>query len=150
MLVLIVSLALMTVGFYLILLITGVKPEVRLLLAVVMTFFELVVLTAVAVLFSTFVTPIASSVFTFVVYFIGHSTHLLKQLAAISPSPIVKFIALVLYYVLPNLSNFNIRGEMVHGVPLNPGALLLSVGYAFVYAFTLLLISMAVFNRRDF
>lgn len=149
-LVLLVSLALMTVGFYLVLLITGVKPEPRLLLAVVMTVFELVLLTAVAVVFSTFVTPIASAVFTFVVYFIGHSTHLLKQLAAMTPSPIVKFLALLMYYLLPNLSNFNIRAEVVHGVPLNPEAFLLSAGYAFVYTFALLLISMAVFNRRDF
>ncbi|MEO0020005.1 MAG: ABC transporter permease [candidate division WOR-3 bacterium] len=149
-LVLLVSLALMSVGFYLVLLITGVKPEARLLLGVVMTFLELLLLTAVAVLFSTFVTPIASAVFTFVVYFIGHSTHLLKQLAAMSPSPLIKFLALGCYYLLPNLSNFNIRAELVHNVPLNPDAFLYSGCYAGIYTFTLLLIAMAVFNRRDF
>jgi ABC-type transport system involved in multi-copper enzyme maturation permease subunit len=150
MLVLLVSLSLMTIGFYLVLLITRVRPEPRLLWAVVMTVFELALLTAVAVLFSTFVTPIASAVFTFMVYFIGHSTYLLKQLAAMSPSPIVKFIALFLYYLLPNLGNFNIRGDVVHGAPLNPAALLLSIGYSIVYTCTLLLIAIGVFNRRDF
>ncbi|MGQ9707749.1 MAG: ABC transporter permease [bacterium] len=150
MLVLLVSLGLMTVGFYLVLLIAGVKSEPRLLWAVVMTVFELMLLTAVAVLFSAFVTPIASAVFTFLVYFIGHSTYLLKQLVAMSPSPIIKFIGLFLYYLLPNLGNFNIRGDVVYGAPLNPGALLLAAGYSIVYTFTLLLIAIAVFNRRDF
>ncbi|MEO0025666.1 MAG: ABC transporter permease subunit [candidate division WOR-3 bacterium] len=150
MLVLGVSLVLMTAGFYLVLLLTGVKPEPRLLWAVLMTGFELAILTAVAVLFSTFVTPIASAVFTFVVYFIGHSTQLLRQLAAISPAPIVKFIGMFLYYVLPNLNNFNIRGDVVHNAPLNPLAMVLSIAYALVYTFTLLLIAIFVFNRRDF
>lgn len=150
MLVLVVSLGLLTAGFYLVLLLTGIRPELRLLWAVVMTGFELAVLTAIAVLFSTFVTPIASAVFTFVLYFIGHSTHLLRQLAAISPVPVVKFIGMFLYYVLPNLNNFNIRGDVVHNAPLNPLALLLSAAYALVYTFTLLLIAVLVFNRRDF
>jgi ABC-type transport system involved in multi-copper enzyme maturation permease subunit len=150
MLVLGVSLILMTAGFYLVLLLTGVKPDPRLLLAVLMTGFELAILTAVAILFSTFVTPIASAVFTFLIYFIGHSTHLLKQLAAMSPAVAVKFLGLFLYYVLPNLSNFNIRGDVVHGAPLNPLAMIISGAYALVYTFTLLLIAIIVFNRRDF
>ncbi len=148
--VLIVSLVLMTVGFYGIMLLANVPIAFNLLWAVVMTGLELAVITAVAVLFSTFVTPIAGAVFTFIVYFIGHSTYLLKQLAAMSPSPIVKVIGLFLYYILPNLSNFNIKGEVVHNVPLNPQAMVLSAIYALVYTVTLLLISVVLFNRKDF
>ncbi len=150
MLVLLVSIILMTIGFYLVLLITGVPLDARLLLAVVMTGFELSLLTAVAILFSTFVTPITAAVFTFMVYFIGHSTYLLKQLAAMSPLPIVKIIGLVLYYLLPNLTNFNIRGDVVHQAPLNTTVLILSAVYSLVYTATLLLISILIFNRRDF
>ncbi|MGB9742578.1 MAG: ABC transporter permease [candidate division WOR-3 bacterium] len=150
MLVLGVSLLILTAGFYLVLVLTGVKPDSRLLLAVVMTGFELAILTAVAVLFSTFVTPIASAVFTFLIYFIGHSTHLLKQLAAMSPVVAVKFIGLFLYYLLPNLNNFNLRGDVVHGAPLNPLAIVISIAYALVYTFTLLFIAVVIFNRRDF
>uniref|UniRef100_A0A7V3PSC8 ABC transporter permease n=1 Tax=candidate division WOR-3 bacterium TaxID=2052148 RepID=A0A7V3PSC8_UNCW3 len=150
MLVLTVSLVMMTAGFYLVLFISGVKPDPRLLWAVLMTCFELSILTAVAILFSTFVTPIASAVFTFFIYFIGHSIPLLKQLAAISPAVVVKFIGLFLYYLLPNLTNFNIRGDVVHGAPLNPLAMVIASGYSIVYTFTLLLIAVIVFNRRDF
>ena len=61
-----------------------------------------------------------------------------------SPSPVVKAASYVFYYVLPNLGNFNIRPEVVYGVPLDPYALLLSGLYAVVYTATLLLISTAV------
>lgn len=148
--VLVASMAVMTVGFYVMLLATGVKPSAYLLLAVLMTAVELAVLTGVAIFFSTFVTPIASAVFTFAVYFVGHLTRDLRLLAAMSPSPLVKVVSQVLYYVLPNLANFNIRGEVVHDVLLSPAVLGTSVAYGLVYAAVMLLIAVLVFNRKDF
>ena len=52
--------------------------------------------------------------------------------------------------MLPNLSNFNVRVEVVYGAVLDPSALLLSVLYALVYTATLLLIAVAIFNRKEF
>ncbi len=148
--VLLASLLVMTVGFYAVLFATGVRGSPRLLWSLLMTFFELGIITAVATLFSTLVTPIAGAVFTFAVYFVGHLTRDLKLLSAMSPSPVVKGVSLLLYYVLPNLSNFNIRGEVVHDVVLNPQALALSALYAIVYVATLLLVSVFIFSRKDF
>jgi ABC-type transport system involved in multi-copper enzyme maturation permease subunit len=148
--VLFISLLFMTISFYIILLILKAGAPLNMLWAVLMTFFQLAILTAVAILFSTFATPITGSVFTFVVYFVGHLTRDLKLLAAMSPSPVVKGISQVLYYLLPNLSNFNIRGEVAHGALLDAGGLSLAALYAVVYTVTLLLISVAVFNRKEF
>jgi Cu-processing system permease protein len=148
--VLVVSLVVMTAAFIAILFILGVAPQLYLLLSILMTFFELAIVTAVAVLFSTFSTPITGAVFTFAVYFVGHLSRDLRLLAAMSPSAVVKAVSYFLYFLLPNLSNFNIRPEVVYGSPLDPYALLLSGSYALVYAATLLLISAAVFNRREF
>jgi ABC-type transport system involved in multi-copper enzyme maturation permease subunit len=148
--VLVLSLVVMTAAFYVILLVLGIGAPLNLLLAVLMTLFQLAILTAVAVLFSTFSTPITGAVFTFAVYFVGHLTRDLRLLAAMSPSPVVKAASYFAYYVLPNLSNFNIRPEVVYGAPLDPSALLLSGSYALVYAATLLLIAAVVFNRKEF
>ena len=148
--VLAISLAVMTVCFYIITLVIGIRPPLSLLWAVVMTSFELAILTAVAVLFSTFVTPITGSVFTFAVYFVGHLTRDLKLLAAMSPSPVVKGVSYFLYYVLPNLENFNIRGQVVHGLLLDGAGMAMSALYAVVYSCTLILISIAIFNRKEF
>jgi len=148
--VLLASMGILTVGFYLILFISGIAAPAYLLWALVMTYFELAIITSVAILFSTFVTPIASAVFTFAAYFVGHLTRDLRLLAAMSPSPVVQGVSQFLYYVLPNLSNFNIRGEVVHDALLNPQALALSALYAVVYSATLLLISVFAFGRKDF
>jgi ABC-type transport system involved in multi-copper enzyme maturation permease subunit len=148
--VLAVSIAVMAVAFYVILLVTGVPLSAYPLVAMAMTMCELAILTAVAILFSTFVTPIASAVFTFGVYFVGHLTRDLRLLAAMSPSPLVQAVSQLLYFTLPNLNNFNVRGEVVHNVLLDPGALSLSVLYALAYSATLLLVSVLIFSRRDF
>ncbi len=148
--VLLVSLVVMTLLFYLILLVLRVDAPAYLLWSVLMTLFELVVLTAVAVLFSTFATPITGAVFTFAVYFVGHLTRDLRLLAAMSPSPVVKLVSQFLYYVLPNFANFNVRGEVVSNVLLDPGTMVLTALYALVYAATLLMISVAIFNRKEF
>jgi len=148
--VLVVSLVVMTAAFYVILLVLGIGAPPYLLLAILLTLFELAILTAAAVLFSTFSTPITGAVFAFAVYFVGHLTRDLRLLAAMSPSPVVKVASYFLYYVLPNLSNFNIRPEVVYGAPLDPTALVLSVSYALVYSVTLLLIAVVIFNRKEF
>lgn len=149
-LVLLASLAIMTAGFYLVLLLLGLSAPAQMLWAVFMTFLELVILTATAILFSTFVTPISGAVFTFAVYFVGHSTRDLRLLAAMSPSPVVKIVSYLFYYALPNFNNFNIRGEVAHGVPLDPDSILLASVYALVYAATLMLVSVAAFQRKEF
>jgi ABC-type transport system involved in multi-copper enzyme maturation permease subunit len=148
--VLLTSLAVMTVCFYLIMLVLGTRPPLVMLWALLMTFMELSILTGVAILFSTFVTPITGSVFTFAIYFVGHLTRDLKLLAAMSASPVIKAVSYLLYYMLPNLENFNIRGQVVHGALLDVSGLFLSGLYAVVYTATLLLISIAIFNRREF
>jgi len=148
--VLLASTAVMTAGFYGILAATGIKASAYLLLAVLMTVMELAVLTAVAIFFSTFVTPIASAVFTFAVYFVGHLSRDLRMLAAMSPSVFVKYLIHFLYYVLPNLSNFNVRGEVVHDVLLSPTVLATSVVYGLVYSAVMLLVAVLAFNRKDF
>jgi len=148
--VLFVSLVVMTLLFYLILFVLRVDGSAYLLWSVLMTLMELAVLTAVAVLFSAFTTPITGAVFTFAVYFVGHLTRDLRLLAAMSPSPVVKLVSQFLYYVLPNFANFNIRGEVVNNALLDPSALMLAVLYAAVYTATLLFISVAIFNRKEF
>lgn len=148
--VLFASMVIMTVGFYLTLFLTGVPASGYLLWALLMTYLELAIVTGIAILFSTFVTPIASAVFTFAIYFVGHLTRDLRLLSAMSPSPVVKVVSQVFYYVLPNLSNFNVRGEVVHDVLLSHRAIAFSAGYAVLYAATVLFLAVVIFNRKDF
>ena len=54
------------------------------------------------------------------------------------------------YYVLPNLSFFDVKARVVHGDPVLPAEIGLAVGYAAVYVGALLTLAVWIFSRRDF
>jgi hypothetical protein len=55
-----------------------------------------------------------------------------------------------LYWILPNLAPFDVRAQVVHGVPVSAGYLALTSAYGAMYIAALLVASTAVFARRDF
>lgn len=115
-----------------------------------MIFLELVVTTAVALMFSTISSPAISALLTFLVYVAGNASGNLKVLAETSDAPGVGALLTGLYYLLPNLSNFAAIGTAAHGA-IVPGVRLLgATAYAAVYCGLLLAIAVAVFERRDF
>ena len=73
-----------------------------------------------------------------------------SQLPGIVESPMTVRLVRGLYWVLPNLAQFDVKDSVVHGVAVPAGYLALSVAYAALYIATLLVISVAIFSRRDF
>ncbi len=122
----------------------------RLLLAVGLIFVELALVTAVALFFSTFSSPMLSAAFTFGLYIVGHFNADLKHFEQVVDSRVAAYAARALYYVLPNLAPFDIKAAIVHGQPVSAGYVLITVGYAVVYIAFVLAAAMLVFSRRDF
>ena len=127
-----------------------VRLELTVLPAAFLIFLELALLVAAALTFSTFTTPLLSALFSFGVYVIGHFSGDLRLAAAVSTSGFLRAVLTVLYYLLPNLSNFGFIGNASRGqiVPLKI-AVSASV-YAAVYCSILLAIATLIFQRRNF
>jgi ABC-type transport system involved in multi-copper enzyme maturation permease subunit len=121
-----------------------------LMIAVVLIFGELMIVTAVAVFFSTFSSPLLSTLLTLGLWVAGHFNADLRQFEQVVDAPIAAKVALVLYYILPNLAPFNVKAEVVHAVPVAASHVLLTLAYAGVYITMLLVAAMAIFRRRDF
>jgi len=147
-LTLLINRAVMTLWFFAILAVKGMF-DIRLGLAVLLLFFQFVLITAIAVLFSCITNPILSSVMTLAFYGIGHmlwSLDLLKgKLAAAGGRALCD----VLYYLLPNLGNFDIKGVVVHGQPIDPGQVGFAALYLVVYGSAVLLGACAVFQGKE-
>jgi Cu-processing system permease protein len=121
----------------------------RLLLALFLVFAQLALVTAVALFFSTFASPMVSAALTFGLYVVGHFNADLKNFEAIVPSRAVGWVARSLYYLLPNLAPFDIKAQVVHGQPVAGGYVALTLLYAVVYVAALLAAACAIFSRRD-
>ena len=83
-------------------------------------FVELMLITALALFFSTFSTPLLSAALTFGLYIVGHFNADLRNFEQVVDSRAVAWLARGLYHVLPDLSAFDVKTEVVHGlaVPL--------------------------------
>jgi ABC-type transport system involved in multi-copper enzyme maturation permease subunit len=124
--------------------------ELKLLAAIYFIFIELILITAVALLFSCFSTPILSSLFSLAFYVIGHFSWSLETLIKKVHPGLGKTLLRGLAAVLPDLETFNIKTEVVHNIPLPASLLLTATAYGLVYAAFVLTLAVLVFRRRDF
>lgn len=115
-----------------------------------LVYLELALLVAVALMFSSFTTPLLAALFSFAAYVIGHFSRDLLDMAALSNSAATRIVLTALYYVLPNLSNFGFITEASHGriVPLRMAVS--ATVYVIVYAGILLSAAVVIFQKRNF
>ncbi|MDX6271463.1 MAG: hypothetical protein QOD28_2686, partial [Acidobacteriota bacterium] len=118
--------------------------------AVALIYVELMIIVAVALLFSSFSSPALSALLTFAVFVIGHFSADMKLLAASTGTTGAKILFGALYYLLPNLSHYTVITEAGHGLSPAPAAFAIALLYAFVYIAVLLAASILIFNRRNF
>jgi Cu-processing system permease protein len=127
-----------------------VRLHLSALAASYLIYLELALLVAVALMFSSFTTPLLSALFSFAIYVIGHFSSDLLQAASLSSSAVVKVVLTVLYYLLPNLSNFSYISEASHGRIAPLGMAVSATVYAVVYISILISASVLIFQRRNF
>ncbi|MGA2192327.1 MAG: ABC transporter permease subunit [Nitrospirota bacterium] len=151
-LTLLVYVAVMTLCFLLVLYWYSHIVAVSLLPAVLLIYMELLVVTAAAILFSTFTTPTLSATYTLALYVIGHTITDLKALAltVAKKAPAATSVLDFFYYLLPNLQNFNIKSQVVHDIPVDPGYMCMAITYGLLYIAGLMAVSVLIFQKRNF
>jgi ABC-type transport system involved in multi-copper enzyme maturation permease subunit len=113
-------------------------------------FLELTILTAIAILFSSFSSPALSALFTFFVFIIGHSSAALKDLADHLGTATAQFFFNAIYYALPNLAHFSFIAHAANGKTPSANQIFGAAAYAVVYVSILLAASVLIFSRRNF
>ena len=149
-----VNMAIMTIAFALALFLIkghGTWPLTwPMLQAVIMIYMELAIITAAAMVFSTFSTPTLSAIFALSFFVIGRLSLGLMEFTAKSKDQVLVGGAKILYYLVPNLSNYVRIESALYGDGL-PFLLFLRVlGIGTLTSAFLLLIAMTIFQRRDF
>ncbi|MBH0179337.1 MAG: ABC transporter permease [Nitrospira sp.] len=146
---LLVNILIMTTGLLAVLIAQSVPIEAVLFKAIGLILLECMVVTAVALLCSTFTSATLSAIFTLAIYVIGHLTADLKTFG-LKMEGLGRSVLEGMYYLLPNLERFNLKGHVTHqlDVPLNDLALI--VAYGMAYTAFLLLLASVIFQRRDF
>src|SRR5205085_1868319 len=118
---------------------------------VIMTFFQMMLLGAMAIFFSTFATPVVNFFMSFGIFMVGNMSVVTESLTK-NQNPLTKVVANIVHFLLPNFGNFNIQNKLIHpDVTLtNENVFILqNVVYAVVYSSVLLILAILVFDRRE-
>ena len=117
--------------------------------AIILIFLQLAILTAVAIMFSSFSSPALSALLTFLIFIIGHFSASLKEFAENLGSHLAVYFFGAIYYLLPNFSHLSFITNASHGD--FPPASMLFAGflYSVVFIAILIAITVLIFSRRN-
>jgi ABC-type transport system involved in multi-copper enzyme maturation permease subunit len=111
---------------------------------------ELALVVALATLFSAFTTPMLAAFFTTGTWAVGQLSRELRDIGAATGAPSLKMATGALFRVLPDLQSFDLATEAAHLLPITGSDVLLPLCYALGYTTLVLLLAVAIFERRDF
>jgi ABC-type transport system involved in multi-copper enzyme maturation permease subunit len=107
------------------------------------------IVVALALLFSSFTTPLLAILYTGGLYIAGLFVQEMRTFHGATPNFAVEALTRTLSYLLPNFENFDVMAAATHGRTI-PGALILeNTAYAVLYSALVLLVAAAVFSRRN-
>src|SRR5882724_5254353 len=118
--------------------------------AILLLYVELMILTGVALLFSSFSSPALSALLTFFVFIIGHFSADLKGLANSMGGGLARWLFAALYYLLPNLANLSFSTPAAHGQLPPTSQVAVVILYSLVYIVIILAAATMIFSRRNF
>jgi len=151
-LTLVVNTSLMTLGLAVALFYVGrpfLRSDASILIAVYFIVLELALVTALALFFSCFSSPVLSTLFTLGIYLTGMFAADIRDFGDLTRNPVVQGVARLLYYLVPNFHNFNAIAAAAHGETIPLTLVLHNTLYTLLYVTLVLLAASAVFSRRD-
>ena len=141
---------LMSVGFMCVYVFFQGVINVGIFVPIGMSFFQMCIMVAVALTFSTFATPIVSAILSSFVYIAEFFSADYMLLGPGTSNPVIQWFMKIIYYMMPNLSLLNFRSHIVHDLPIEGTNLLLGALYAIAYSVILLVCASMIFKKRSF
>lgn len=151
-LTLLVNTSFMTIGLAAALFYVGrpfVRGDLTVLVAVYFILLELALVTALALFFSCFSSPLLSTLFTLAIYITGVFAADIRNFGAFTHNRAIEAFTRVLYYLVPNFHNFNVIAAAGHGESVPFSLIGQNTLYAVLYSALVLVAASAVFSRRN-
>jgi ABC-type transport system involved in multi-copper enzyme maturation permease subunit len=118
---------------------------------VLLTFFQMMLLGAMAIFFSTFATPVVNFFLSFSLFIVGNMSAVTESLTS-NKNPVTRILASIVHFLIPNFGNFNIQNKLIHPeVTISNETVFIvqNIVYAIIYSAVLLILAILVFDRRE-
>ncbi len=148
---LVVNTLFMAIGVFAALLYVAHKfsaSDATILVALYFIILEFLIICSLALLFSSFSSPLLSAVFAFSLFVIGSFADDLRGFAALAHG-FTHWIATGVAYLVPNFSALNVISAVAHQQPLSGQLILQNTLYAIFYSVMALSGAVLIFERRN-
>jgi ABC-type transport system involved in multi-copper enzyme maturation permease subunit len=155
-LVLSVLVAVFTLAMVIMLALQHVAVSSAVIKAIVLSWFEVLTVAAVAIFFSSFSTPFLSGIFALAIWVIGRVTPDLERAAA-SSSALIQWTSKIALQIVPDFYLYSVSGRTVDAEHASVNSEFvswayvgLSSAYGLAWIVGLLILACVLFHRRDF
>ena len=124
------------------------QADALILVALYFIVLQFLIICALALLFSSFSSPLLSAVFSFSLFVIGSFAEDLRGFAGMAHG-ITRWLATVAAYLVPNFSAFNVVSSVAHQHPVAGQLVLHNTLYALFYAAAALSGAVLIFEHRN-
>jgi ABC-type transport system involved in multi-copper enzyme maturation permease subunit len=124
------------------------RPDALILVAVYFIVLQFLIICALALLFSSFSSPLLAAVFTFSLFVIGSFAEDLRGFAGMVHG-ITRWLAVGAAYLVPNFAAFNVISSIAHEQPVAQQLIFNNTLYALLYAAMALSGAVLIFEHRN-
>ncbi len=124
------------------------SSDASVLVALYFIVLQFVIITALALFFSSFSSPLLSAVFAFSLFVIGSFADDLRGFAKMAHG-FTHWLATGAAYLVPNFSALNVISRVAHGEPVSSQLVLYNTAYALVYSAAVLAGAVLIFEHRN-
>ena len=124
------------------------KPDAWILVALYFIILQFLIICSLALLFSSFSSPLLSAVFAFSLFVIGSFAEDLRGFAAMAHG-VSRWLATGAAYLVPNFSALNVISSVAHDQPVAGHLIFYNTAYALTYAAMALCGAVLIFEHRD-
>jgi ABC-type transport system involved in multi-copper enzyme maturation permease subunit len=125
------------------------RSDASILVAIYFILLEFALVTALALFFSCFSSPMLSTLYTLGIYITGVFANDIRTIGDFTRNSALLAVTRTLYYLVPNFHNFNVISTVAHGGAIPFSVVWQNTLYAVLYVVVLLLAASAVFSRRN-
>ncbi len=127
----------------------GSSVSMQLIQAIYLSMWEVLLVVALALMFSTFTSPWLAALCTIIIFIAGRFSYDIKFFLEANPEAATGPLLRVLYVIIPNLSYFNLRHEAVHLLQIPAATVLTATLYGLVYCAIVLIMASLAFRNKD-
>ncbi len=124
------------------------RPDALIFVALYFIVLQFLIICALALLFSSFSSPLLSAVFAFSLFVIGSFAEDLRGFAGMAHG-LTRWLATAAAYLVPNFSAFNVISSIAHQQPVAGQLILHNTLYALFYAAMALSGAVIIFEHRN-